>query len=209
VADRLADKSLRDLLSEFASPAPTPGGGSACAAASALGTALLMMAASLTHTRPASSDDRPALAAARLVLGEIQRQLIEAIDADSAAYGRVVAARTRPKATVADQAARAAAIEQALRGATEVPLNLMRLSAAALEQARPVAAHAHRAAESDVGVAITLLRAGFEGARLTVDANLSATIDASEVEAMRQECRQLSENAGAAAGEAKRLLGLG
>jgi formiminotetrahydrofolate cyclodeaminase len=203
VAFKLADTPLRDVLSEFASPVPTPGGGSACAAASALGAALLVMAASLAHTRSGSSD----LDAARLVLDDIQRQLTEAIDADSAAYGRVVAAHKQPEATGAEQAARAAAIQQALRGATDVPLGLMRLSVAALEQARPVAAHAHRTAESDVAVAITLLRAGVEGARLTVDANLRVAIDARDVDAIRGECRRLSEQADAAASEAKRLLG--
>ena len=206
MAFTLADRPLRDVLSEFASPAPTPGGGAACATASALGAALLVMAASLAHTRSGSSDDRPALDAARLVLADIERQLIEAIDADSAAYGRVIAARKQPKVTGAEQAARAAAIQQALREATDVPLGLMRLSAAALEQARPVAAHAHRAAESDVAVAITLLRAGFEGARLTVDANLRVAIDASDVGAVRGECRRLSEQADAAVSEAERLL---
>jgi methenyltetrahydrofolate cyclohydrolase len=202
VASKLADKPLRDVLSELASPAPTPGGGSACAAASALGAALLMMAASLAHTRSGSSD----LDAARRVLDDIQRQLTEAIDADSAAYGRVVAAHKQRKATGAQQAARAAAIQQALRGATAVPLGLMRLSAAALEQARPVAAHTHGAAGSDVAVALVLLRGGLLGARLTVDANLRLAIDAGDVDAIRGECRSLSDQADAAASEAERLL---
>ena len=206
MASSLADQPLRDVLSAFASPTPAPGGGSACAAASALGAALLMMAASLPRTRSGSSDDRPALDAAHLVLADIERQLIDAVDADSAAYGRVVAAHKQPKTTVAEQAARAAAIQQALRAATDVPLGLMRLSAAALEQARPVAAHAYRAAASDVAVAVTLLRAGFEGAKLTVDANLCVALDAGDVEAIRGEGRRLSERADAAAREAERLL---
>jgi len=167
-----------------------------------------VLVSSLAHTRSESSDDRAALDGARRALANIQRQLTEAIDADSAAYGRVVAAHKQPKATSAEQAARAAAIQQALRGATGVPLGLMRLSAAGLEQARPVAAHGHGAAESDVLVATTLLRAGFEGARLTVDANLRASLDAGEVEAVRGECRRLSEQADAAASEAERLLRL-
>jgi methenyltetrahydrofolate cyclohydrolase len=185
-----------------------PGGGSACAAASALGAALLIMAASLARTRSESSgDDRPTLDAARAILVEIERQLTEAIDADVAAFGRFIAARRLPNATGADQAARTAAIQQALLGATDVPLGLMRLSAAALEQARPVAAHAHRAAESDVAVAVTLLRAGFEGARLTVDANLRGAVGASDVAAISEECRRLSDQVNAAASEAARLLG--
>lgn len=204
MASTLVDQPLRDVLSAFASSAPMPAGGSASAAASALGSALLIMAASLARTRSGSSDERSALDAARLVLAEIERQLTEAIDADVAAYGRLIAARGQPKATAADQAARTAAVQEALRGATGVPLGLMRLSAAALEQARAVAAHAHRAAETDVAVAVTLLRAGFEGARLTVEANLRGEMN---VDAIKDECRRLSDEVNAAASEAARLLG--
>ena len=204
MAPTLAETSLQNVLSELASPAPTPGGGAACAAASAMGTALLVMAAAPAQARSGSGDMDPV----RRALADLQRRLTEAIDADNAAYGRVIAAHKQPRATDAERAGRAAAIHQALRYATEVPLEVMRLSAAALEQAGPVAAHARRAAESDVAVALALLRAGFEGARLTVDANLHLAIDADQAEAVRKECRRLSERAEAAASEAERVLRL-
>ena len=40
-----ADKPLREVLDAFSAATPTPGGGSACAAAGAFGTALLRAAA--------------------------------------------------------------------------------------------------------------------------------------------------------------------
>ena len=149
----LIDTSVRDLLTAFSSPDPTPGGGSAAALASAVGASLLTMVTGLPKTRTGSDDDRAALASAASALTGIRQRLTEAIDADTAAYDQVVAAYRLPKASTEEQAARKAAIQQALRAATDVPLDVMRLSAAALEQAKIVAAHGHRAAASDVGVA--------------------------------------------------------
>src|SRR5438034_339182 len=127
----LKDKTVRELLAAFASSDPTPGGGSASALASAIGASLLMMVAALPKTRSGSDEDRTALAAAAKALVAVQQQLLEAIDTDSTAYDAVVAAYKLPKATEAEQAARKAAIQRALRGATDVPLGVMRQSAAA------------------------------------------------------------------------------
>src|SRR6185503_9749384 len=113
----LADAPLRDLLAAFSSPDPTPGGGSASALASAVGASLLMMVAGLPKTRTGSDDERSALAAAAAALTPIRQQLIDAIDADTLAYDHVVAAYKLPKATLAEQTARKASIQQALRKA--------------------------------------------------------------------------------------------
>jgi formiminotetrahydrofolate cyclodeaminase len=173
----LTDRTVGDLLTAFASSDPTPGGGSAAALASAVGASLLMMVASLPKTRTNSDEDRAALADASASLAAVRERLTEAIDADTAAYDQVVAAYRLPKAAAEEKAARTAAIQAALRAATDVPLRVMRWSAQALEAAKRVAAHGHAAAASDVGVAIALLRAGLEGARLNVAANLGGIRD--------------------------------
>jgi len=173
----LVDTSVRDLLAAFASSDPTPGGGSASALASSVGTSLLTMVAGLPKTRSSSDEDRVALAAAASSLASIREQLIDAIDADAIAYDQVIGAYKRPKASDEQKTARTAAIQAALQGATDVPLRVMRLSAQALEIATTVAARGHPGASSDVGVAVALLRAGFEGGRLNVEANLSGIRD--------------------------------
>ena len=120
------------------------------------------------------STDRPrraALTAAGSALAAIRGQLTGAIDADTAAYDQVVAAYKLQKASPDEHSARKAAIQQALRAATDVPLGVVRLSAAALDQAIAVATHGHRAAASDVGVAVALLRAG-DAADVDLDVEL-------------------------------------
>jgi len=173
----LIDRSVRDLLAAFSSSDPTPGGGSAAALASSVGASLLMMVAALPKTRSGSDDDRSALAAASSSLSDLRDQLSAAIDADTAAYDRVVAAYRLPKITDPEKAARKDAVQRALRGAIDVPLEVMRLSARALEAAAAVAQHGHRGASSDVGVAVALLDCGLRGARLNVEINLTSVQD--------------------------------
>jgi methenyltetrahydrofolate cyclohydrolase len=204
----LADTSVRDLLTAFSSPNPTPGGGSAAALTSAVGASLLAMVTGLPKTRTGTDDDRAALASAASALAGIRRQLTEAIDADAAAYDQVVGAYRHPKGSTEEQAARKAAIQRALRAATDVPLGVVRLSAAALEQATFVAAHGHRAAASDAGVGIALLRAGLRGARLNIEANIGSVSDATYAGAVTTEAARLSDQAERMAGEADALLRL-
>src|SRR5882724_13300988 len=95
----LVDRSLRELLTAFSSANPTPGGGSASALASAVGASLLMMVAGLPRSRTGSDEDRAALVTAASALADIRDGLTGAIDADTVAYDRVVAAYKLPKAS--------------------------------------------------------------------------------------------------------------
>jgi formiminotetrahydrofolate cyclodeaminase len=165
-----------------------------------------MMVAALPKTRTGSDRDRAALTAASNVLTGTQQQLVEAIDADSAAYDQVVSAYRLPKSSDPEHAARKTAVQRALRAATDVPLGVMRLSAESLKQALAVAEHGHRAAASDVGVAIAMLGAGLRGARLNVEINLGALADEAFVAAVKAETERLSKDAAAAAAAAEDLL---
>jgi methenyltetrahydrofolate cyclohydrolase len=188
----LTRQPLRDALAAFASSAPAPGGGSASALASALGASLLLMVAGLPKTRGNTEDDRASLAGASSALIGVQQQLTEAIDADSAAYDGVVSVYQQRASTDAERQSRQQAIQRALRQATDVPLGVMRLSVDALKQAQIVAKHGLRAASSDVGVALALLQAGLEGARLNVRVNLGTIVDVPYVEAVKAEADRLA-----------------
>ena len=192
----LVDQTVRDILVSFSAPDPTPGGGSASALASAVGVSLLMMVAGLAKTHNGSDDDRAALAAASAALAAIRDELTTAIDTDTAAYDEVVSAYKLPKATPDEQQTRKAAIQRAMRTATDIPLSVMRLSAAALEHAAAVETYGNPSAASDVGVAIALLNAARHGARLNVETNLGSLKDQDLVERIRMDVKRYSgENA--------------
>ena len=202
----LIDSSVRDVLAAFSSSDPTPGGGSAAALASAVGASLLMMVAGLPKTRSGSDEDRRALIAAMGVMTDLRQHLAAAIDADTAAYDQVVSAYRLAKGTDEEKSVRRAAIQRALREAIEVPLEVMRFSAAALETAQAVASHGHRGASSDVGVALALLRCGLRGARLNVAINLTSVQDAGYTGAIAAEVERLSTAAATSAERAEATL---
>lgn len=202
----LVDQSVASLLDAFSSPDPTPGGGSAAALASSVGASLLLMVAALPKTRSGAADERAALSGASAALERLRAELTSAIDADTAAYNQVVAAYKLPKASPDDQAARKAAIQQAMQGATDVPLGVITRSVKALEQAAAIAANGYQAASSDIGVAIALLMAGATGARLNVDVNLDAIGDSAYRDRIGAQARELLDTAAAAAERANALL---
>ena len=123
------------------------------------------------------------------------------VDRDTEAYESVVAAYRLPKTSDADKAARAGAIQAALRAATETPLDVMRECRTAIGHALVVAALGNRNASSDVRVGLELLLAGLRGAGFNVEINLSSVKDAGYVESARHEAARLTAGAeeGAAA----------
>ena len=175
--NRFAGMTVSQLLAALASPDPTPGGGTAAAIAGAMGTALLVMVAGLAKSKNNTDDEKAALATARAAIDPITKQLTDLADADTESFDAVMAAYRLPKATDQDKAARTEAIQSALRGATEIPLATLRACANALGHAQVVADYGNRSAESDVGVAIGLLKAAATGAAANVRINLEGIKD--------------------------------
>ena len=175
--NRFAGMTVSQLLAALASPDPTPGGGTAAAIAGAMGTSLLVMVAGLAKSKNHTDDEKAALATARAAIDPITKQLADLADADTESFDAVMAAYRLPKATDQDKAARTEAIQSALRGATEIPLATLRACANALGHAQVVADYGNRSAESDVGVAIGLLKAAATGAAANVRINLEGIKD--------------------------------
>ena len=126
--------------------------------AGAMGTSLLLMITALPTTRSDSIDERTALMHAAAALGELQEQLIETIETETAV--KLFAARNLPQASDTQRSKREAAIQFALRAAADVPLEVIRLCVLGLKQAQTVAASSCRAAGSEVELAVALLRVG-------------------------------------------------
>ena len=131
----LTTRPFRELLAAFADPSPTPGGGSAAALTASVGLALLAMVAAMNKTRHGSDEDRASLDRSREAVGHLGDHAAALVDDDAAAYDAVVAAYRRPRATDEERAARRRAIEAALRGAAETPLEVMRTCRAGLAEA--------------------------------------------------------------------------
>ena len=127
-------------------------------------------------------------------------------DDDAEAYEEVLDAYRLPKGSDEDVATRRTAVQNALRGAAEVPLEVMRACLAALTAAVDVARHGNPAAASDVGVALELVCAGMRGAALNVRVNLQSITDDGWAGGAGDEVARLEAAAPLLAGDVKTAL---
>ena len=203
-----ADYAVVDLLDAFASNEPVPGGGSASALAGALGVSLLLMGAGLAKTKsgPSVPEEAVDLAEASSRLRPLRDSLVALVDRDSDAFRALMAAFRLPKGSETESSARAAAIQAAMRAATDVPLETMRECQQALAGAVVVARNVHRPAASDVAVGVELLAASLRGSGVNVDVNLAAIQDRHYCDVVRTERLQLAADGAADADRARELL---
>jgi formiminotetrahydrofolate cyclodeaminase len=204
---KFADMTVAQFLAALSNSDPTPGGGTAAAVAGAMGASLLVMVTGLAKSNTNADDEKTALAAAREALQPIVATLSTLADADAAAFDQVMNAYRLPKVTDDDKAARSAAIQAALQGATTVPLQTLRACAGAVAQAETVAACGNRSAVSDVGVAIGLLEAAAAGAEANVRINLGSVRDAQFMAATGDETGTLVSAVARQAAAARARLG--
>ena len=189
---KLTSRSVSELLAAIRSSNPTPGGGSAAALAGAMGASLLAMVAGLPKPKAESDEDVRALAEAGRRCTSIALELEALTDRDSESYELVVSAFRLPKSTDEEKSARTSAIQDALKAATDAPLDIMRRCAAALEDAPVVMRLGNPNASSDGEVGIGLLRAGLAGAHQNVEINLGSLKDAAYVAGVRDEAGRLT-----------------
>jgi formiminotetrahydrofolate cyclodeaminase len=196
--------SIRDFLRAVAAAEQPHGAVSVAAVTGGLGTSLLLMAAALPQTRSDSVDDRMRLLEAAGALSDVQEQLLETVETETAV--KIFAARNMPQADASQRSARQAAIQIALRAAADVPVEVMRLCARGLEHAQTVAAHSSRAASADVELAIELLRSAFSGARSNLEGKMSSLTDAKHIASLADEIARLSQEEADAARAAAAFL---
>ncbi|HUI44303.1 MAG TPA: formimidoyltransferase-cyclodeaminase, partial [Terriglobia bacterium] len=165
------------FVNSVAADTPTPGGGSVAALAAALGAALGEMVCRLTLKKKSFAAHYDQLGDAVGRLEGLRRSLMEAVDRDAASYDGVIRAMRLPKTTGAEQAARSAAIDEANKLATLVPLGTAELAAKTLrllEMLRPITMPQ---AASDLKVGVSLAAAGRAGSLDNVRANLPSIQD--------------------------------
>jgi glutamate formiminotransferase/formiminotetrahydrofolate cyclodeaminase len=196
------EPSLKDFLDEVAAGTPTPGGGAASAFAGALAAALAAMVARLTTGRKKYAAAEAQMTVAATTGESLRRQLLAAMDEDVAAFNAVMDAQHRDKS----DSVRAAAIQAALRRATDAPLRVMQLSREVLGVARSVADLGNANAATDAGVAAHIAMAAIEGAALNVRVNLAGLEDQEFAAHLRETANQLINEARALASEVQALV---
>jgi glutamate formiminotransferase/formiminotetrahydrofolate cyclodeaminase len=105
------------------------------------------------------------------------QKLLQLVDEDTRAFGRVMAAMALPRGSEADKAARKAAIQEATRGAAQVPFRVMETALGSMRVIREMAEHGQESSVSDAGVGILCARTAVMGAYLNVRINAAQLDD--------------------------------
>ena len=163
-----AGETLSGFTDRLAARTPTPGGGSAAAAAGALAAALGEMVLAYS-TDPKASDTEVRATQDALTAG--RRRFLALVEEDAGSYEAVRAARRQRKERPGDPAAEASYLT-ALRGAAAVPLETARLAQELAVRLESIRSRTKPALGSDLVTALGLFRAATEGALANVAINL-------------------------------------
>ena len=163
-----------EFVEALASKAPTPGGGGASAYAGALASALASMVGNLTVGKKKYADVEERMRAELVELDDTRAHLLSLIDEDARAFEPLAAAYGMPKDTDAERAAQNAALQKALVGACEVPLEIMACCLQVIESCVFVARHGSVLALSDAGAGAVLAKAALMAASLNVVINIGS-----------------------------------
>lgn len=204
-------ESVSAFVASVASPSPTPGGGSVAAHVGALGAALAQMVAGLTVGRKKYAAAESEMKDVAVRASGLVTRLAALVQEDARSYEQVSAAYKLPKGTESEQAMRATAIQRALLGAAEVPLESARACAAVAELAAAVAERGNTNAVSDAGVAALLAEAACKGAAYNVRINVASMEERSAGQPLVEEALTLvaraAEHAARAQAAVERAIG--
>lgn len=185
--ERWTEYSCDAFAAALASKAAVPGGGGASALAAALGMALGNMVGNLTTGKKKYAAVEADIQALNRRADALRQELLALVQKDAIAFEPLSKAYGLPKATLEEQAHKAQVMEQALREACEVPLEILRQTGHALELIEEYAAKGSAIAISDAGVAAALCRGALQGAALNVYINTKAMTDRAHAEACDRE----------------------
>lgn len=186
----VAEIPLGDFVQALASDEPVPGGGAAAGVTGALGASLTAMVVRLSLDRPRYAEHMALHQEALAASDTARLRFLELAEADAAAYAAYRAAREMPRETEAQQKTRAAAIREAARGATQVPLDTVKACHAQMELVDRCAGRTNLNVASDLEVAALLLDSAARSAAANVRANLGSIGDESFASAVTAELDQ-------------------
>ena len=188
----LAKMNLREFCNETLSDSPAPGGGSVAALMGALGASLGGMVANLSAGKRGWDDKLEYFSDWAVKAQQLKDQLLSLVDADTAAFNKVMDAFSLPKESAEEKAVRSKAIQEATKYAAEVPLKVIETAYKSYELLSEMANKGNPASISDVGVGALATRACTEGAALNVRINLGQLKDEKFKAALLEKVRKTS-----------------
>jgi formiminotetrahydrofolate cyclodeaminase len=124
----------------------------------------------------------------------LAQTLLDGSNTDAAAFDKVMEAYRLPKETDEQKAARSAAIQKGIIGATETPLHTAENCARVLALAQQLEGRSNVNAASDLDCAIYLATAALKGALSNAEINIDTIKDAETVKAFNARVAELKKS---------------
>jgi len=189
----LVNLTVEKFTEVLASESPAPGGGSVAALCGAMSAALSAMVAALTHGKKGYEAVFAEMEEHGTRAQVLRTEFLRDVDLDTEAFNRVMEAFRLPRKSADEQARRQLAIEEATRGATLVPLGVLRRCLQAVQLAQTVAEKGNRNSISDAGVGALCAYTAAVGAYLNVCINLGGLTDQEFVRVTHSEAEQIRQ----------------
>ncbi len=202
----LATMSVRSFVELVGARTSAPGGGSASALIAAVGAALGAMVGWMTYGKRKFEDRDATMRRLIPPLNDAMKTLMPMIDRDTRAFDGYMEARAMPKDTEEEKAVRHRALQEGLKAAVQVPLEVMRIADRGWDAMVEMAAHSNIASRSDLEVGAKALETGIWGASRNVAINLPGIEDEAYRKEAAVEAESLADRAAAKRDEVQAAL---
>jgi glutamate formiminotransferase/formiminotetrahydrofolate cyclodeaminase len=188
-------ETVKDFVAEVATGDPTPGGGAVAAHTASLGAALGEMIAHLTEGREKFIDVEREVRDALAELVPLRARLASAAMEDAMSFERVMEARRLPQGDEDEKRERINKLEEALKGAATVPLEVAGVAVQVLELLETLSEIGNPNALSDAATGAQLIYAAVASARYNVLVNTADIEDEEFASEHRSRAGDLLERA--------------
>lgn len=190
---KISEKTCIEFVNVLASKSAVPGGGGAAALVGAIGMALGSMVCNLTIGKKKYAEYEESVNEILVKAREIEKKLLSMIDKDAENFLPLSKAYGLPNSTEEEKKIKEEIMENALKVACEVPIDIVRVCFDAIKLHEDLVDKCSKLAISDVGVGVQCLRAAILSGKLNVVININSIKDMEYVEAIRKEVNSLVE----------------
>lgn len=190
-----------EFANELSSKAAVPGGGGASALVGSLGAALGSMVCNLTLGKKKYAEVQDKIAEILEKTEALKNELYLQISRDAEVFEPLSKAYGLPSGTDEEKIKKAEVMEEALKEASTVPLEIARLAVEAIKLHSELLPIGSRLAVSDVGVGVALCKSALLGAVLNIYINTKSMTDREYAENINAKAESLVKEGTALADE--------
>ena len=187
--EKFVKYSLEEFVDALASKAAVPGGGGASALAASLGIALGNMVGEFTVGKKKYADAEEELRVCMARAKDLSRKFLNCIERDAAAFEPLSRAYAIPK----DDKNRDIVMENCLRDAAKVRMEILHLVCEAIKLEERFAVLGSVMIQSDAAVGASILRSSLLGAAVNVKINTKSMKDREYADSVNKEVDALVE----------------